>query len=232
MMKTNPTQPLLRGLYVITHERLAVRQNGAREYSPQHHETVARAAIKGGAGVVQLRDKTHQDAELLPVARRIAAFCRQRGAIFLVNDRVPLALACGADGVHLGPDDMAPDEARRVLGSHALIGLSCGTVEEALTAQICNANYIGVGAVFSTFTKADAGAPIGLSALRAICDATSLPVAAIGGVNLGNIASCIEQGAQMACVVSAVAGAGDEAAMSEAARVLAAKFEPKQDAKI
>lgn len=222
-MKITRTEPTLRGLYVITHARLFVRENGVPEYSPIHHETIARAALNGGAKIIQLRDKTHEDSELLESARRIAALCRERGAIFLINDRVNLAKECDADGVHLGPDDMAPDEARRVLASDAIIGVSCGTVSEARAAEMKNADYIGIGAIFSTVTKADAGAPIGLSSLRQIAEATSLPVAAIGGVDATNITSCIEHSAQMACVVSAVASAGDETAMRHAARVLAAR---------
>lgn len=224
-MKTIRTEPTLRGLYVITHARLLVREDGVPEYSPMHHETIARAALDGGAKIIQLRDKTHEDSELAETACRIAALCRERVAILLINDRVNLAKECGADGVHLGPDDMAPDEARRVLASDAIIGISCGTVSEARAAEIKNADYIGIGAIFSTLTKSDAGAPIGLSALREIAEATSLPVAAIGGVDATNSTSCIEHGAQMACVVSAVASAGDESAMRAAARVLASRVE-------
>lgn len=230
-MKTTEKLPPLRGLYVITHARPAMREDDASPHgtppqtaSPQRHEIIARAALKGGAKIIQLRDKTRTDDELLETARRIALLCHERGALFLINDRVDLAQKCGADGVHLGPDDMTPDEARRMLGENAIIGVSCGTVCEARDAENRGADYLGVGAIFATLTKSDAGAPIGLNALREIADATTLPVAAIGGVDAVNIALCLESGAQMACVVSAVCAAGDEAAMEAVTRLLAANF--------
>jgi thiamine-phosphate diphosphorylase len=187
---------------------------------PSRHLQIARAALRGGARIIQLRDKSTSLAQLLPIARELRRLTRQYNALMIINDRVDLALACDADGVHLGPDDMPPAAARRLLGSHQIIGVSCGDVGEARQAAALGADYIGAGAVFATMTKADAGPPIGLHTLRKVIGATSLPVAAIGGVDASNIASTRQAGAVMWCVVSAVSGAGDEAAMTVATRAL------------
>lgn len=223
----------LRGLYVITDEhwgnRHAAEQRirDAEQRRADGHIAIARAALRGGAGIIQLRDKSASPAQLLPIARELRRLTQQSGALFIVNDRVDMALACDADGVHLGPDDLPIADARRLLGPHRIIGASCGDIEEARRAAQQGADYIGAGAVFATTTKSDAGAPIGLENLRAIAAATTLPVAAIGGIGKGNIAQAVEAGALMACVVSAVSAAGDEAAMTEATRSLiaAARFE-------
>jgi thiamine-phosphate diphosphorylase len=186
------------------------------------HLQIARAALASGARIIQLRDKSTALAQLLPIGYELRRLTQQHNALLIINDRVDIALACDADGVHLGPDDMPPEVARRLLGPHRIVGLSCGDVEEARQAAARGADYIGAGAVFATTTKADAGAPIGLHALRDIVGATSLPVAAIGGVDASNIASTRDAGAVMSCVVSAVSGAGDDAAMIAATRELIA----------
>jgi thiamine-phosphate diphosphorylase len=216
----------LRGLYVITDEHWANRHTAGRHIL-DGHAAIARAALKGGAGIIQLRDKSASAAQLLPIARELRRLTRDSGALFILNDRVDMALACDADGVHLGPDDLPLADARRLLGPHLIIGASCGDMEEARRAAPLGADYIGAGAVFATTTKSDAGAPIGLGNLRAITRATNLPVAAIGGIGGSNIAQTVAAGARMACVVSAVSAAGDEAAMTEATRalILAARFE-------
>jgi thiamine-phosphate pyrophosphorylase len=206
-----------------------VQNAGANHDSPlhsdvlqSHHLQIARAALCGGARVIQLRDKSSSLAQLLPIAHELRRLTRHHNALLIINDRVDIALACDAHGVHLGPEDMPPLVARRLLGPHRIIGVSCGDVDEARHAAAQSADYIGAGAVFGTLTKADAGAPIGLHTLRAIVGATSLPVAAIGGINASNIASTREAGASMSCVVSAVSGAGDEAAMTQATQALIA----------
>ena len=204
----------LHGLYVITDERAA-----------GGHEAMARAAIEGGARVLQLRDKSTLASEILEIARELRRLTRDAGVLFFINDDPKLAAACQADGVHLGPDDMTPCEARGVLGERALIGVSCGDASEAKIAAQNGADYIGAGAVFTTQTKLDAGAPIGLGVLREIVEATALPVAAIGGVSLSNIAFLREAGAKMACVISAISGEGDEAEMSAATHKLVRAFE-------
>ena len=202
------------GLYVITDAQLG-----------GGHLPIARAAISGGARILQLRDKATPPAELLPIARELRRLTREAGVVFLINDRADLALAVEADGVHLGPDDLPIGEARHVLGPQKIIGVTCATPKEAVAAWRGGADYIGCGAIFGTQTKHDAGAAIGLEKLRDVVVATPLPVAAIGGVNLENIASTCAAGAKMACVISAVTSAGNETAMSQAVRELMAILE-------
>ena len=206
--------PRLRGLYVITDERMG-----------GGHLNITRAALAGGARIIQLRDKSTPLARLLPIARVLRRLTREAKALLIINDRVDLALAVEADGVHLGPDDLPPQDAGRVLGPHRLIGVSCGNADEARRAQQLGASYIGAGAIFATATKSDAGAAIGLDGLGSIVTATVLPVAAIGGLNADNIGSVMATGAAMACVVSAVARAGDAAAMTAQTRALVRAME-------
>lgn len=203
----------LRGLYVITDENLG-----------GGHLAIARATLSGGAGILQLRDKSTPPRQLLEIAREMRVMTREAGALFLINDRLDLALLCEADGIHLGPDDWAVEDVRRTLGPDRLIGASCGTPEEAREAAAAGADYMGVGAVWGTLTKSDAGAAIGLEGLRAVMAANDLPAAAIGGVNAANLAATLSTGVPMACVISAVAGAGDEAAMERATRELCNHF--------
>lgn len=197
------------GLYVITDERMG-----------GGHLPIARAALDGGATIIQLRDKSTPPHTLIPIGHELRRLTRSAGALFLVNDRIDIALASDADGVHLGPDDMPIVEARRILGPHRLLGVSCANIAEAMEAERAGADYIGVGAIFGTSTKSDAGTPIGVNALENIIAATPLPVAAIGGINRDNIQSVAATGTAMICVISAIAGAGDEAAMTVAAHEL------------
>jgi thiamine-phosphate pyrophosphorylase len=209
----------LRGLYVITDENLG-----------GGHLAIARAALAGGAGILQLRDKSTPPRQLLAVAREMREMTHFAGALFLINDRLDLALLCGADGVHLGPDDWPVEDVRRILGPGKLIGVSCGTPEEAREATALGADYMGVGAVWGTLTKSDAGAAIGLDGLRSVMSASHLPSAAIGGVNAANLAGTLATGVPMACVISAVAGAGDEVAMERATRELCEHFHSRTSA--
>ncbi len=205
-----PATKSLRGLYVITDAHLC-----------GGHESMARAALAGGAKILQLRDKTTPARQILTIARQIRELTWQNDAIFLINDDAQLALQCEADGVHLGEDDLPVAQARQILGSKKIIGVSASTPDLARAAAQNGANYLGVGAVFGTSTKLDAGAPIGIAGLRAVVDATTLPVAAIGGVSAANLASVLATGAPMACVISALCGAG-EAEMEQTARELVA----------
>ena len=215
----------LRGLYVITDSALG-----------GGHLAIARAAAKGGARVLQLRDKSARPMrEILADACAARAIAHDAGLLFFVNDRLDLALACEADGVHLGPDDLPVANARRIAPASFLIGASCNSPEEARAAWKSGANLIGAGAVFGTNTKHDAGDAIGLHRLKELVEATPLPVAAIGGINANNIASVVAAGASLACVISAVTNANEQAdneqadgesAMGEAVRELveAARF--------
>jgi thiamine-phosphate pyrophosphorylase len=211
----------LRGLYVITEEGQAPTPASQRA---SRHEEIARAALAGGASIIQLRDKSTPLPQLYHIALSLRRLTRAAGALFFVNDRPDLALASDADGVHLGPDDLPIVATRRVLGPHRLIGVSCGDIHETRAATQQGADYIGAGAIFSTTTKLDAGLPVGLSTLREIVATTPLPVAAIGGLNPDNIASVSQSGAAMACVVSAVSNAPGEAEMTAAARRLLLQF--------
>jgi hydroxymethylpyrimidine kinase/phosphomethylpyrimidine kinase/thiamine-phosphate diphosphorylase len=190
----------LRGLYVLTDPDLRP------ERGP---EEIAAAALAGGARVLQLRDKRRTTAELVPVATRLCRMARAAQALFIVNDRVDVALASDADGVHLGPDDMPPADARRLLGPDRLVGVSVGTLAEA--AEVAPfASYLGVGAIFATQTKPDAGLPVGLDRIREIKQAfPHHPVVAIGGIGARNLAAVIASGADAAAVVSAVVAAAD-----------------------
>lgn len=155
------------------------------------------------------------------LAKRLNRIAHAGGALFIVNDRVDVALASGTDGVHLGPADMPPADARRILGAGRLIGVSVGTVREARLAAP-HASYFGVGAIFGSKTKTDAGPAVGLRRLREIGQACpGRPLVAIGGIDAGDIGDVARAGTAAAAVVSAIAGAGD---MTRAARRLAAGF--------
>lgn len=144
------------------------------------------AAIDGGAGIVQLREKHLDHDAFLREAQRFVALCREKGVVSIINDAVDIAAAVGADGVHVGQSDLAAGRAREVLGPDKLIGVSAHSVEEALAAQAAGADYLGVGAAFVTGTKADA-APISRDTIRAITAAVDIPVVAIGGISRDNI---------------------------------------------
>jgi len=187
-------------LYVITDRRLLGDSPAA----------AVAAAIEGGATVVQLREKGVTTREWLRVGAQVLAVCREHGVPFIVNDRVDVALALDADGVHLGPDDMPVALARRLLGPHKIIGASAGTPEEARQAAEEGADYIGIGAVFATGSKDDAGEPIGLEGLRRVREAApGLAAVAIAGVTADNAADAVAAGADGVAVISAVFGAGD-----------------------
>lgn len=184
-----------------------------------HGQTLAQQvelAIRGGATMVQLREKGAGEAELIALARELAAVCRAHGVPFIVNDSPRIALAADADGVHLGQKDMLPDEARRILGSGKIVGATARTVEQALRAQALGADYIGSGAVFGTGTKADA-VPLSREELTAICRAVDIPVVAIGSVNRENILRLVGTGVSGAAVVSGIFAQAD---VEEAAREL------------
>ena len=161
------------------------------------------AAIDGGAGIVQLREKHLDHDAFLKEAERFVALCREKGVISIINDAVDIAAAVGADGAHVGQSDLAAGRAREVLGPDKLIGVSAHTVEEALAAQAAGADYLGVGAAFVTDTKADA-APISRATIRAITQAVDIPVVAIGGISRDNITELAGCGLDGVAVVSAL----------------------------
>ena len=166
------------------------------------------AAIRGGATCVQLREKQLPEAELLDEAREIAALCRRYGVPFFVNDNVDVAIACGADGVHVGQDDMAASDVRRRVGDRMMIGVSAHSVEEAVTAVKNGADCLGVGAVFATSTKTNVSA-MPRETLRAICRAVDVPVVAIGGISRANLPLLAGTGVDGVALVSAIFSAPD-----------------------
>jgi len=187
-------------LYVITDESVA----GGLSYAE-----IALRAIAGGADVIQLRDKACGPRELCRIGRVIREITRKTGTLFIVNDRLDVALSCSADGIHLGQDDMRAGTARQIAPPGLIIGVSVGTLEEAIRAVQEGADYLALSPVFSTTSKNDAGPGRGLEALREIRRNTSIPVIAIGGVNPGNVNDAIAAGADGIAVISAVVGSPD-----------------------
>ena len=185
--------------------------------------TIAAAALRGGAEIIQLRHKSLGRRELLALARRLREPTRAAGALLVVNDHVDLALLSDADGVHLGADDLSIAAARRIAGDGLLIGASASTPDAALGAVESGADYIGCGPAFATPLKPQKAA-IGPSGVAAVAKAVGASVAvwAIGGIDASNIAQLAAAGVQRACVVRAVAEAPDPEA---AARVLRAMLE-------
>ena len=178
------------------------------------------AALRGGVTCVQLREKHLDRDAFLAEARQICALCRRYGVPFIVNDDLDVALACGADGIHVGQDDMPAAEVRRRAGRRLIVGVSAHTPEEARLAEAAGADYLGAGAVFGSATKTDASllTPAGL---QAVCAAVHIPVVAIGGVNARNILQLQGSGAAGAAVVSALFGAPDITAAARELRALA-----------
>ncbi|HVR06272.1 MAG TPA: thiamine phosphate synthase [Solirubrobacteraceae bacterium] len=190
-------------------------------------QAVLRAAIAGGVDVVQLRDKQLDDEQLTALARQTADLCRELGALFIVNDRPTVALASGADGVHLGQQDTPVAQARQLLGADALIGLSTHAPQEidALPSPpagdiLGGVDYIGVGPVHATPTKPGRPAT-GLALVRYAAAHAALPFFAIGGIHAGNAAAVVDAGARRLAVVRAIAQAADP---EQAARELRAQL--------
>ena len=209
------------GLYVIT-----------ERWQGRGHADVVRAALAGGARAIQLRDKETCVRELVGTALELRRLCAEAGATFIVNDRLDVALAAQADGVHLGPEDMRVASARQALRGmerqRFLIGASVSTVEEARQAVAEGADYLGVGSIFATETKPDAGEAVGPQRLAEIRHAVSLPLVAVGGITADNAAEAIRAGAGGVAVISAVSRADD---MEAAVRRLVAVVEETRHAR-
>ncbi len=166
------------------------------------------AALKGGVTCVQLREKEMDETAFLQEAKDICALCRRYGVPFIVNDNVDVAIACQADGIHVGQEDMTAGEVRRRVGDAMILGVSVHTVEEARRAVRDGADYLGLGAVFPTSTKTDVDQMTN-ETLRAICDAVDVPVVAIGGINRGNLLKLSGSGVDGVALVSAIFSAED-----------------------
>lgn len=176
---------------------------------------LVRAILEGGVRIIQYRAKTGIVPAQAAALRELTRAC---DALFLINDDWRAAVRFDADGVHLGPEDNGFDalpEIRRALGER-IIGISCGTVDEAGVMQAAGADYIGAGSVYATSSKSDAGAPIGLGGLREIAAATWLPVAAIGGITAENLRDVRAAGVAMAAMISALSSAADPRAAAAA----------------
>lgn len=170
---------------------------------------IARAAIAGGVTAIQLRDKESPLPDVLAVGRQIRQLCREAGVLFFVNDRVDVALLLDADGVHVGQEDLPVHEARRLLGPGKWIGASAGSLEEAERSIVQGADYLGVGSVFATASKADAGEPVGTGLIREIRRRWDVPLVGIGGIKADNAQAVMAAGADGVAVISAVFDAAD-----------------------
>jgi thiamine-phosphate pyrophosphorylase len=180
---------------------------------------IVHAAVRGGVRVVQLRDKDASSRAALGQAQALKALLDPLGVPLIVNDRIDLALACGAAGVHLGQDDLPCDLARQLVGHDLIIGVSVSTPEEARRATREGANYLGVSPVFDTPTKVDTPKATGLAGLAAIRAATDLPLIAIGGISLSKVAVVVAGGADGIAVVSAIMAAEDPEMAARALRL-------------
>jgi thiamine-phosphate pyrophosphorylase len=187
------------------------------------------AALRGGVDLFQLRDKEAADSQLLGAARRALDLCREAGALFLLNDRPDLAAACGADGVHVGQDDMPVARAREIVGDQAIVGLSTHSIDEARAGAQSAADYIAVGPVHPTPTKEGRPA-IGLEPVRWADANVALPWFAIGGLDLETIGGAVAAGARRAVVVRALADAEDPEATARALRAALSASEAERGA--
>lgn len=213
----------MRGLYLVTDRGLA----GDRPL-----EEVVLAAVEGGAGVVQLREKELATREFVESARRLKALLEPRGIPLIVNDRVDVALAAGADGVHLGQEDMAYPDARALLGPDAIIGLSVETPEDVREAEGFDVDYLGVSPIFPTPTKTDTKGAWGLDGLAEVRRMSRHRLVAIGGLNATNAADAIRAGADAVAVVSAICAAADpRRAAEELAAVVDAALADREPAR-
>lgn len=184
-------------------------------------DEVARAAIAGGADIIQLREKHLPRGEFLDLARRLAEIIQPSGALFLVNDAIDIAALCGADGVHQGQEDLSPSTARRLLGPDAIVGVSTHGLDQARRAVADGADYIGVGPVYPTRTK-EHRAAVGLSYVREVSQAIDLPGFAIGSVNLDSVDDVLAAGARRIAICTGIIAQPD---VERATRAFRAKLD-------
>ena len=182
-------------LYILTDKDLSLGRSD---------EEVVSEAIRGGATIVQYRQKTGDARQMMDEAIKLGDICRESSVLFIVNDHLDVAIESGADGVHLGQDDQDTASARKIAESDFIIGVSVRTPEESARAEDSGADYLAANGVFFTSTKTDFGEPLGIDGLRELCGATELPVVAIGGINSRNAADVIRAGADGIAVISYV----------------------------
>lgn len=202
-------------LYAVTDRAWVGKQTLAQQVE---------CALRGGATCVQLREKHLDRDAFLAEAREIAALCRSYGVPFFINDDVEIAMACGADGVHVGQEDMRAADVRRLVGPDMMIGVSAHSVAEALEAVAHGADCLGVGAMFATATKTDVS-HLSKDTLREICAAVDVPVVAIGGIHRSNILQLQGTGVSGVALVSAIFGAEDIEAECRALRALSEQMQ-------
>lgn len=196
-------------LYVLTDTRAAHGRSMAQ---------LVAAALEGGATAIQLRDKSSSALEQIELGRELRRLTREAGALLIVNDRVDVAYAIEADGVHLGQDDLPVATARAILGPAAIVGGSAANPAELARSLAAGVDYLGVGPMYSTASKADAGPVIGPAGLADIRGATSLPLVGIGGIDPTNLAPVFAAGADGVAIISAIMGADDVASATRRVR--------------
>jgi thiamine-phosphate pyrophosphorylase len=187
-------------LHVLTNETVQSRFT---------HAELAEMAIAGGADTIQFREKKRSTKELVAIAESLRRVCRARNVPLIINDRVDIALAVDADGVHLGQRDLPVAVARKLLGPEKIIGGTAATLDEAIAVQNEGADYLGFGHIYSTTSKQKHGAPKGPAALAEICGALAIPVIAIGGIDQENFLSVFDAGAWGIAVIASVCAAPD-----------------------
>ncbi len=203
------------GLYVII---------DTQALKGRKHIEAASQVIRGGARVIQLRDKVLSKRELLPIAHQLKTLCAEHNVLFIMNDYLDLALETDADGLHVGQDDLPVRVARKLLPIDKILGASVRTIEEATTAQSEGADYLGVGSMYPTLTK-ETAVVVGTERLRQVRQAVSLPIVAIGGITKDNVSELIAAGADSVAIISAVLSAESP---EEASRQIADIFEKQK----
>ncbi len=185
---------MIKGLYFVTDSKLT--KQGILNDVEQ--------VLEAGCKFVQYREKNKSSREMFKEAKQLAELCKRKNALFIVNDRLDIALAVNADGVHLGQNDLPLGIARKILGKDKIIGTSNRSVKEAKESEKAGADYISIGPVFYTDTKKDAGLPLGLELLKQVRTITKLPIVGIGGVNEENLEKVLQAGVDSVAIISAI----------------------------
>lgn len=201
-------------LYVITESDISKGRS---------NEEIVNEAIKGGAGIIQLREKEWSKDKVKEEAVKLLKICRENNVLFIVNDYIDIALEVGADGVHLGQGDISIEEARKYCGDKLILGISTHSVEQAIDADQQDVDYITIGPIFKTRVK---DYTVGVEIIKPVMDNVQKPVIAIGGINKGNIDGVLEQGIESVAVISAVVSAED---VKKAAEELVNRLKFKRD---
>ncbi len=188
------------------------------------HIEIAQMAIKGGADVIQFRDKLISTHELIETAKELKKICSKAGVLFIVNDRVDVAIIANADGVHLGIEDVPVKEARKLLGKNKIIGGTAHSIKEAEEARKNGADYIGFGHIYPTLSKRKTTPPVGINELAKVVKGVKIPVLAIGGIGLNNISEVVKTGVHGAAVIGSVLkNKNPENAVKELRRIIYAQ---------